>query len=769
MGACASSTAGVCDPYTEICPCDGPEDCAAPFECGAENQCVYADGVDGGESADASVSIDAGPTVDAGPQIDAVPLLGFGEPCSDKAQCESNICILAGIGGICTVTCVANSCPDDYGCIGVLGAIDDGEVADVCVPTSTQMCTPCTENTECSLVGSDLCLTYADGKQFCSQDCSVVDCPGGYSCTTVDVEGVDYEQCIPNSGWCDCNAALVDDSEACTITTPFDDCAGTRTCLGASGWSDCLAASTSDDPDASATDDNCDGIDGDIDAAIFVSSTTGDDLDSDCGMTYSAPCATISNGIIRALGESRGAVYIQAGAYSEVVVVQNGIDLYGGYDSSWQRDDYSLSAHRVTVTGALDDGVGGDDEYLTIRAHGLIIPTTVADMFIVGPLASGTVGRIGKGSYAVHVDDVTELVLTRVTIQAGTGADGGIGAAGTAAGDVEGVAAMDGASGGPAESFLSLCDIDTRGASGGRGSNSCTGGTDPDGGVGGSGGTMDTECFAGVCWDDDSCSYTAGNDGSDADYVSGTVGYRGGGGLGDGSAGNPGYDGRTPANGDGGIGGGDGGSLSNGYWYASSGGPGYLGDNGTGGGGGGGSAGSDGDALPDDSCGAGGGGGGAGGCPASVGGGGGGGGGGAFGIFVIDAVVTTSACDIQRGNGGAAGKGGSGGRGQSGGSGGAGGVSTGTEASDGGKGGAGTHGGHSGGGGGGSGGNSYAIYSYNSSITYSGAPSGGSAGAAGVAGDAAAAPVGENDGNSGNPGTAGVLEDQGTCANPSAC
>ena len=94
--------------------------------------------------ADASVAADAsGPTADApvlpdaAPTTDAEPRAGFGEPCIDKADCDSNICILAGIGGLCTVTCVAGSCPDGFGCIGVFGAIEPDQVADVCVPEST--------------------------------------------------------------------------------------------------------------------------------------------------------------------------------------------------------------------------------------------------------------------------------------------------------------------------------------------------------------------------------------------------------------------------------------------------------------------------------------------------------------------------------------------------------------------------------------------------------------------------------------------------------
>ncbi|HUH01855.1 MAG TPA: hypothetical protein VML75_07650, partial [Kofleriaceae bacterium] len=82
--------------------------------------------VDGGDPL-----ADAGPDIDAGP--DAAPRAGFGEPCLDKSDCQSNICMFVNTGGICTELCVGGSCPPEFGCFGVLGVIDPGSVSDVCV------------------------------------------------------------------------------------------------------------------------------------------------------------------------------------------------------------------------------------------------------------------------------------------------------------------------------------------------------------------------------------------------------------------------------------------------------------------------------------------------------------------------------------------------------------------------------------------------------------------------------------------------------------
>lgn len=754
---CAGGNTTSCDPFLEICECEVSADCGGSYVCNADGVCeaVTPDGgPDGGGS-----FIDAGPIPDAGPQVDARDLAGFGEPCIDKGDCESNICILAGIGGICTETCVAGSCPENYGCVGVLGAIDPGEVADVCVPASTQLCTPCTVHSECSLIGADKCLTYDDGKQFCSQDCSTVGCPIGYTCETLDVEGTAVEQCVPDSGWCDCNAALAGNTEPCTITTDFGVCAGTRTCEGATGWGMCAPPSATDDPDGTFTDDNCDGIDGDLDGAIFVAKSGADT--GTCGLTYMDPCLTIRHGIIRALSAPRGAVYIQAGDYTEVVVVQNGIDLYGGYDVSWQRGDHSMAEHRVRITGALDTGAGGTNQYLTVRAHGLIVPTIIADLTIVGPNAIGATGNAGNGSYGVHVKDTTGLQLDRVTIQGGNGADGGTGTPGANASTLVATAGMVGGPGGAAQEGFDLCDASSRGASGSRGTNSCPDSTDPDGGAGGRGGTKDSDCgLFSLDWD-----ATPGQNGNNADVAAtGSYGYRGAG-AGTCNTGNPGNAGRV-SNGAAGSGATGGGLLSNGFWFARAGGTGGVGQNGSGGGGGGGSGGCD---AGTDSNGAGGGGGGAGGCRAQSGGGGGAGGGGSFGLFVVSSTVTATGCTVLRGNGGDGGTGGTGGRGQSGGGGGAGGEAAG-DSKVGGVGGAGSHGGHGGGGGGGAGGIAYAIYSYMGTITHDCAISGGSAGAAGPGGPSApTAPVAERDGNAGNVGAAGALGSVGTCASPAGC
>src|SRR5512147_2307195 len=145
---------------------------------------------------------DCDPTTMTCDVVDAPPiptepdadLNDFGEPCIDNAQCDSHLCILVGTSGQCTKLC--GECPSSYGCLGVEGIEIEGQVSFVCVPTSNQLCTPCVQDSECTLIGMDKCVTYPDGDRTCARDCSEVTCPVGYACQTLNIGGTNFEQCM---------------------------------------------------------------------------------------------------------------------------------------------------------------------------------------------------------------------------------------------------------------------------------------------------------------------------------------------------------------------------------------------------------------------------------------------------------------------------------------------------------------------------------------------------------------------------------------------
>jgi len=758
LAACASSKQATdCDPAVTTCTCSTNIDCPSGYACAGDGTCQV------------MTDVDAGVEIDAAPPIDAPPLpgKGFGEPCADKLECESNICILAGTGGFCSETCNAGSCPDGYGCLGVLDSIEPGHVDDVCVPQSTQLCSPCVNHSECAAIGQDLCVTNDLGDAFCARDCSSISCPTGYTCETVDIDGTDYEQCIPNSGYCDCVAENLGMTEPCTIATPAPfntTCPGVRTCGGDTGWGTCEPPVTSDEPDDAFVDADCDGIDGEVERGVFVASA-GNDTGT-CGLTATTPCRTIGHGVARAVQSARAHVYVQAGTYNEVVRLASGVSIYGGYNVSWQRGPYSVAGHQVRILGRKDDGSGGTNQYMAIRAHDVATAVKIDNLIIEAPDAT----EAGKSSYAVHVS-AAQVTLTNVQVIGGDGANGVTGTAGLDASSL--TPAPGGGKGGAGAEFNTTCNNSARGAGGAGAANTCS--SSPStrvmtGGTGGAGGTMDTNC--GVFSLD--LDARPGAAGSPASYSPGLPGDPGAGGPANASScnsggGTPGGTGRDGEIANGGAGSaGSGGVLAGGFWNANSGTDGSTGENGGGGGGGGGSGGCD-DGT--DAHGAGGGGGGAGGCAARSGGGGGGGAGGSFGVFAVNnSTVQLASCTIARGNGGTGGAGGAGGRGQPGGVGGLGGDHPGSSPA--GSGGRGGHGGHGGGGGGGAGGHSIGIaWTPGSTVNHSCTISGGSAGAGGAGGVSAPAVQGtfEDDGVDGPAGASGVHAETRACPSATSC
>jgi hypothetical protein len=731
--------------------------CAGGAASGGEDASV-------GVEADAPMAIDARIVIDAD-LTDAPPKKGFGETCVSKAECESSICVFSGLSGVCSAVCNPPDCPAGFGCYSVLGGIDPGVVSEICVPENDQLCSPCTDSTECSGASQDLCLADADGQKYCARDCTAVSCPSGYSCSTVTVGTNSYKQCLPTSGACDCKAGgMTGATKPCAIPTPFGMCTGAKTCGGTTGWGQCQPPSMTDVPDGAYADENCDGIDGTYATGIFVAADGLDD--ATCGVTHTMPCKTIQKGIVRALETARGALYVRAGVYdSGVVVLQNSIDIYGGYDQNWVRASRSTVGHETRIRGGLDPV---DQQFMTLKANGLVVTTIVADVVIEGPDATGTwSGGAGRSSYAVYVANSQGLVLDRVGIEAGDGADGAAGSGGV---DGPAFAAPRGNDGAAGLELDSLCNVTTHGAGGPTVANSCGGGPSTTSGRGGDGGEIDTDCVCvlGACTClPNGCAATGGdNGGSAAQLVPNQFGQGGIGGTGGNQCGTPGVG--LPGKVTNGSAGskGSGSQLVGAYWAARSGSSGGVGSNGGGGGGGAGSGGCD---SGTDSYGAGGGSGGAGGCAAQSGGGGGHGGGASFGVFAINSGVSVLSCAIAQGAGGRGGAGGKGGRGQSGGDGGDGGqAQSGTQ--PGGKGGKGGHGGHGGGGGGGAGGVSFGVYSSGSAITSTCTFTGGAGGSGGDGGPSApTAPVPERDGANGPSGDPGAKGTIGACASPGNC
>lgn len=464
------------------------------------------------------------------------------------------------------------------------------------------------------------------------------------------------------------------------------------------------------DPAGDDIDQNCDGIDGERNDAVFVNSATGGDT-SGCG-TITEPCASIDQGQNRAVDTGQANVFVAGGTYAKFSV-RPGLEVRGGYGQNWQRGVTATSPVTATVNASFDASVGGP---VALLADNITAATRVADLRIVGTTAAA-----GQTSYGVVVRNSTSaLVLDSLNVIGGTGGLGGNGAAGAAGWSA---AAGNGGTGQNGFEPGGACNTTSAGEPGGGGSGANNGGT------GGRGGAVDGSCgWTGLC---SNCDARPGNAGVVGAGVGGGTGGVGGNA---GTSGVPGvcniqgnratdgYGGQPGAAGAAGTGGAGGGAGLTGA-------PGNLGSHGAAGGGGGGGGGAD---CGTDDAGAGGGGGGAGGARATSGGGGGLAGAPSIAIRLQVSSPVLTGVQITLGTGGKGGNGGAGAFGQPGGAGGNGGANY-ERGGAGGRGGDGGTGGASGVGGGGGGGAAVGL-SRTSSSSPTGSPSysGGTGGAGGT-------------------------------------
>lgn len=176
-------------------------------------------------------------------------------PCAQNIDCLSGFCVEGPDGSICTDACLTE-CPGGFSCQGVSNLGPD--VVFICIPDSLKLCKACTSDTQCGSSGK--CAAFDDGN-YCTQDCSENECKGGYVCAENDVEanGGFAEQCVPESGACDCTPDLYGETRPCLSGNDFGQCFGTETCEQGQGWSNCTALEPMEEM-CNGQDDDCDGI-----------------------------------------------------------------------------------------------------------------------------------------------------------------------------------------------------------------------------------------------------------------------------------------------------------------------------------------------------------------------------------------------------------------------------------------------------------------------------------------------------------------------------
>jgi hypothetical protein len=159
-----------------------------------------------------------------------------------------------------------------------------------------------------------------------------------------------------------------------------------------------------DKPDLGFVDSNCDGIDGDKAAAIFVAPGGSDANDG----SFGHPMATVAAAVIAGLAAHRD-VYVAAGTYDGKVSIlgETGhIGIYGGYDpATWAR-----SAANVTT-------LEGPHEAVTVAVPGIVLQ-----------LLTTKATTQAATSYGVRTWMHGEVALSRVTVEPAPGGNGSNGA-----------------------------------------------------------------------------------------------------------------------------------------------------------------------------------------------------------------------------------------------------------------------------------------------------------------------------------------------------
>jgi hypothetical protein len=451
-------------------------------------------------------------------------------------------------------TCDPGSVPPSTGCVATLACNGAGDT--ICARLDTDQCkgtwtcdpilARCKLGNPPNCTGTDACADYT-----CVNGTST-----GYECRTTP--RYDYTSDTRHCGGCNmacpqrlnatatcgraaciwiCNATYVDMNG--DLNDPPREATG-------KGCECHVTADTSnpDLPDLAFQDTNCDGIDGTIANAIFVS-PNGDDLNDG---TMSSSKKTLAVAISLAAGATpKKDVYADMGTYGGSVTMVSGVSLYGGFNAAnkWSRSLTSTSIIQGdTPTGVLlrDASERTEVQLFTIRAT--------------------DAGNNSESSYGVRIVSSPGPVTVRACeIHAGSGRGGASGTAGAAGSDggpatgaTAGVSAcgVSGGAGGPLTSGA------TKGNAGSDGTQTANGGYK---GIGGAGGQQFGECMK---------SGTKGTDGTPGTPgTAGTTGANGGAASDFGAVAADGtytaadgFDGSGGTNGGGGGGGGSGGGDS---------------------------------------------------------------------------------------------------------------------------------------------------------------------------------------------------------------
>jgi hypothetical protein len=613
-------------------------------------------------------------------------------PCDDGNKCTSDEQCKGG-------NCSGTVCPED----GNICTIEQCNPSAGCEPKcDTAYFKDCYDG-DSTLIGHGECK---GGKRFCAQSVKVCDfspvCDGQVlpepetcnnkddDCNDQTDEGENNEGCVKYFMDADDDGYGVSDDMKCLCgpqdlyrATLPDDCDDSNPFINPSAGYD--------PPDNDFIDQDCDGIDGTINKALFVSEQCGNDSGSSDG-SPEKPFRTIQKAIEAAEDKTISDIYVNQGKYPDGFYVMSGVSVFGGYQAVFDvscgvKADWSLRdfGNLPEITNSQKGTVGKKDfsgiigqNITCVIIQDLDKETKLDGLNLFAQNLAGYIGQSpAVNTYGIYIaNSFNFLKVTNCTIQSGPGARGANGASGTDGGKGE-----DGKKGDDGKSIISQTTPNPKTdlSWGGDGGINC--GMSKPSKKGGNGGRSvlcpydemtckNMNLGENTSWDGEKGYPGENNEGGGAGgnggfgyYVKGMCGT-----LFPVGSGDDGIEGKKGDDGQNGVKTQDGGGfVFNGNWSGYSGGNGLEGKSGHGGGGGGGGGGI--------SCmyqgtssqlvkitGGGGGGGGAGGC-GGISGQGGRAGGGAFGIFSVQSQPVIMKCTVRTLEGGQGGDGGDGGAG----------------------------------------------------------------------------------------------------------
>lgn len=183
--------------------------------------------------------------------------------------------------------------------------------------------------------------------------------------------------------------------------------------------------------DPERADSNCDGIDGDVNKALFVDVYTGND---NFDGSIQAPLKTMGEAFsrLRNVSSSIDQIYVSRGEYNESIELVKNVGIYGGFDAArgWQRS----AGYEVIIKGG-ERSSRTENNTVAVYGKDLTKPqltqadyqgTVIQNVTIQANNASGTTtdGLTGATSYGIWCDNCGSLRVLGTIVKAGAGTNG---------------------------------------------------------------------------------------------------------------------------------------------------------------------------------------------------------------------------------------------------------------------------------------------------------------------------------------------------------